>query len=90
MLKASGNELYYCTFPTKSGKHNYEVDFLIANGDKVCPIEVKSSGYKAHVSLDAFANKFSNRIRRRYLVYTNDLRKETDIICLPVYMTMFL
>lgn len=28
MLKASGHELYYYTFPTDSGKHNYEVDFL--------------------------------------------------------------
>ena len=27
MLKASGHELYYYTFPTGSGKHNYEVDF---------------------------------------------------------------
>ena len=90
MLKAAGNELYYYTFPTESGKHNYEIDFLIADGDKINPVEVKSSGYKAHASLDAFANKFSSRIRHRYLIYTKDLRKETDIICLPVYMTMFL
>lgn len=82
--------LYYYTFPTESGKHNYEIDFLIADGDKISPIEVKSSGYKAHASLDAFANKFSNRIRHRYLIYTKDLRKETDIIYLPVYMTLFL
>ena len=27
MLKASGNELYYHTWPTESGKHNYEIDF---------------------------------------------------------------
>ena len=90
MLKAAGNELYYYTFPTESGKHNYEIDFLIADGDKISPIEVKSSGYKAHASLDAFANKFSNIIRHRYLIYTKDLRKETDIIYLPVYMTLFL
>lgn len=90
MLKAAGHELYYYTFPTESGKHNYEVDFLIADGDKVDPIEVKSSGYKAHASLDAFSKKFSNRIRNRYLVYTKDLRKDSDILCLPVYMTMFL
>lgn len=90
MLKAAGNELYYYTFPTESGKHNYEIDFLIADGDKINPIEVKSSGYKAHASLDAFANKFSSRIRSRYLIYTKDLHKEIDIIYLPVYMTMFL
>ena len=90
MLKAAGHELYYYTFPTESGKHNYEVDFLIADGDKVSPIGVKSSGYKAHTSLDAFCMKFSSRIRNKYLVYTKDLRKDGDALYLPVYMTMFL
>ncbi len=90
MLKASGHELYYYTFPTGSGRHNYEVDFLIADGDKVSPIEVKSSGYKSHASLDAFGEKFSSRIKNRYLVYTKDMRKDGDVLCLPVYMTMFL
>ena len=90
MLKAAGHELYYYTFPTESGKHNYEVDFLIADGDKVSPIEVKSSGYKAHTSLDAFCMKFSSWIRNKYLVYTKDLRKDGDALYLPVYMTMFL
>ena len=90
MLKASGHELYYYTFPTGSGKHNYEVDFLIADGDKVSPVEVKSSGYKAHTSLDAFCGKFSSRIRNKYLVYTKDMRKDGDVLYLPVHMTMFL
>lgn len=90
MLKALGNELYYYTFPTESGKHNYEVDFIIADGHKISPIEVKSSGYRAHASLDAFINKYSDRINHRYLIYTKDLKKDTDILCLPIYMTMFL
>lgn len=90
MLKASGHELYYYTFPTDSGKHNYEVDFLIADGDKISPIEVKSSGYKAHASLDAFCKKFSARIKNKYLIYTKDMRKEEDVQYLPAYMTMFL
>ena len=90
MLKASGHELYYYTFPTESGKHNYEVDFLIAEADKVSPIEVKSSGYKAHASLDAFCKRFSARIKSKYLIYTKDMRKEEDMLYLPAYMTMFL
>lgn len=90
MLKATGRELYYYTFPTESGKHNYEVDFLIADGDKVNPIEVKSSGYKAHASLDAFSRKFSSRIKHKYLVYTKDLSKDGDVLYLPAYMAMFL
>lgn len=90
MLKASGHELYYYTFPTDSGKHNYEVDFLIADGDKVSPIEVKSSGYKAHASLDAFCGKFSSRVMHKYIVYTKDIHKDSDVLYLPAYMTMFL
>lgn len=31
--------------------------------------------------------KYSDRIRERYLLYTKDLRKEQQIIMLPVYMT---
>jgi predicted AAA+ superfamily ATPase len=90
MLKTAGHELYYYTFPTDSRKHNYEVDFLIADGDKVSPIEVKSSGYRTHASLDAFSTKFSSRINHKYLVYTKDIRKEGDVLYLPAYMTMFL
>ena len=90
MLKAAGHELYYYTFPTESGKHNYEVDFLISEADKVSPIEVKSSGYKTHTSLDVFCRKFSAHIKNKYLIYTKDIRKEEDILCIPAYMTMFL
>ena len=90
MLKASGNELFYHTWPTESGKHNYEIDFLLSRGNKICPIEVKSSGYKSHASLDAFYGKFSERILNRYLIYTKDYRKENGIQLVPVFLTMFL
>ncbi|MBE5884586.1 MAG: ATP-binding protein [Lachnospiraceae bacterium] len=90
LLAANGDELFYHTFMNESSRHNYEIDFLLARKNKVCPIEIKSSGYKAHASLDAFTQKFSDRILRRYLVYTKDLSKDEDILCLPVYMVPFL
>ena len=90
MLVASGNRLFYHTWPTENGKHNYEIDFLLSRGNKICPIEVKSSGYKTHASLDAFQKKFSKRIGNRYLVYPKDLRREQDLLYLPVFMTMLL
>ncbi len=90
MLTAEGNELFYYTFPNESTKHNYEIDFLLARQNKICPLEVKSSGYKTHASLDAFYKKFSSQIYKRYLVYTKDIRKDQDVFCLPVYMTAFL
>ena len=90
MLTAAGNRLFYYTFPTESGKHNYEIDFLLSRGNKICPIEVKSSGYKRHASLDAFCQKFSNRVLQRYLIYTKDLQKDEQTLFLPVYLTQFL
>ena len=89
-LAANGNELFYFTMLNEVSKHNYEVDFLITRKNKICPIEIKSSGYKTHKSLDAFTEKFSDRILWRYLIYTKDYSKDTDIYCLPVYMTQFL
>lgn len=90
MLTATGNRLFYYTFPTETGKHNYEIDFLLSRGNKICPIEVKSSGYKRHASLDAFCKKFSNRILQRYIIYTKDLQKDEQTLFLPVYLTQFL
>lgn len=90
MLTATGNRLFYYTFPTKTGKHNYEIDFLLSRGNKICPIEVKSSGYKRHASLDAFCKKFSSRILQRYIIYTKDLQKDEQTLFLPVYLTQFL
>lgn len=90
MLCSAGHGLFYYTFPTGKGNHNYEIDFLLTKENKICPIEVKSSGYKRHASLDAFCDKFSNRLLNRYLLYTKDLRKEEKILYLPIYMTPFL
>lgn len=90
MLRASGKELYYHIIPTQDGKKYYETDFLISDDYKISPIEVKSSGYKTHASLDVFCDKYSDRIKNRYLIYTKDLAWEKGILYIPVYMTMFL
>ena len=91
MFTCSGNKLFYHSWPTESGKHNYEVDFLLSRGTKILPIEVKSSTYKTHVSLDAFCQKYSSRItNERYLVYTKDYARDECVRYLPAYMAMFL
>lgn len=89
MLRSAGHELFYHTFPAENN-HNYEVDFLLSRGNKIIPIEVKSSGYKTHKSLDAFCNKYSSRISNRILLYTKDYQKDGTTICLPVYFTSLL
>lgn len=90
MLTAEGNGLFYHTWPTEDGKHNYEIDFILSRGNKICPVEVKSSGHKTHASLDAFQLKFSNRISASYLVYTKDLRKDNGTLLVPVFMSSLL
>ena len=96
MLKSAGNELFYYTFKetkqqsdigTEYITRNYEIDFLLSRDNKICPIEIKSSGYNSHKSLDRFQEKYSNRIRQRYLIYTKDLKKDKDVLCLPAYMS---
>ena len=89
MLVASGYRLFYYTW-SRDEKHNYEIDFLLSHGTKLWPIEVKSSGYKTHASLNAFCEKFSQHIDRRFLIYTKDLGKDHETILLPVYMTPLL
>lgn len=89
MLVASGRKLYYHTWPTENGR-NYEIDFLISDGGKVNPIEVKSSQSKEHASIDAFVKKFSARIKQPYLIHTKDMRKDGALKCMPFYMVPFL
>lgn len=89
MLATSGNKLFYYTWP-KDETHNYEIDFLLSHGTKLQPIEVKSSGYNTHKSLDVFCEKYAHIVERRYLIYTKDLKTDQGTILLPVYMTPFL
>ena len=89
MLATSGNKLFYYTWP-KDETHNYEIDFLLSHGTKLQPIEVKSSGYNTHKSLDVFCEKYAHIVERRYLIYTKDLKTDKCTILLPVYMTPFL
>jgi hypothetical protein len=89
LLTSSGNQLFYYTWP-RDEKHNYEIDFLLSRGAKIQPIEVKSSGYKTHASLDEFCKIFHERIDKRYLIYTKDYNVEDKMIYLPMYMTPFI
>lgn len=96
MLRAGGNALFYYTFKAHTAEDatapekQYEIDFLLSQGNKICPIEVKSSGYKTHKSLDKFIEKYPERIAHAYLLYTKDTRRDKEITCLPVYMAAVL
>ena len=89
-LATNGHRLYYYTFPNDKSKRNYEIDFLIAEKNKISPIEVKSSNYKIHHSIDEFTKKFSSRINRKILIYTKDYNHEDELQMLPIVMSQFI
>ena len=75
--------MFYHTIPYAEGKKYYEIDFVIPDRHKISPVEVKSSGYKTHKSLDEFCSKFSDRIMNKYLIYTKDYRRENGVGVYP-------
>ena len=90
ILVSNEKSLFYYTFKNENQKCNYEIDFIITKGNKICPIEVKSSNYRKHESIDKFYEKYSSRIANRYIIHTKGVSKNKDILCLPVYLTSFL
>lgn len=90
ILTANGNELFYYTFFNEQSHRNYEIDFIFSKKNKICPIEVKSSAYKVHHSIDWFYEKYSSRILSRYIIHTKDISKDKDIICIPIYLTQLI
>lgn len=90
MLRASGHELKYNNFYIDGSNNQYSIDFLIGNGRKISPIEVKSSHYQKHASLDEFKKKYHSIIDKQYIIYSKNLKIEKDIVFLPVYMTFLI
>lgn len=91
MLKAGGRELFFHEYKyvpegTETEK-KYEIDFIIVKNKKICPIEVKSSGYTSHKSFDYFIDKYPIKVQERYIIYTKDLKFTDGITYIPAYMT---
>ena len=84
ILCSKGYDLYFHNFD------HHEIDFMLSYGNKIIPIEVKSSAYKNHRSLDLFCQKYSKQVSDRYVVYSKDLKYEDRTTYIPFYMTMFL
>ncbi|MGN0739825.1 MAG: ATP-binding protein [Treponema sp.] len=84
ILRSKGYDLYFHNF------EHYEIDFMLSDGKKIIPIEVKSSAYKNHRSLDVFCKKYSGLISNPYVIYAKDLKYEDGVTFIPFYMAMFL
>lgn len=94
MLKATGKDLYFHEYkytPESTDREKkYEIDFLLVKNKKICPVEVKSSGYSSHKSFDYFVKKYPVKVQDRYIIYTKDFKYEDGIMYTPVYMTICL
>lgn len=90
ILRANGHRLFFHSFYKDGAKNRYEVDFLVRNGRKIEPIEVKSSGYSSHSSLDCLMDRYSKTLGQPYILCSKDLRKEGNILILPLYMAICL
>ena len=91
MLRLHRERLYfYSRSDSLKRENNMEIDFLITEGKKISPIEVKSGNYHSHSSLDKFKNHFSSVIGNSYILYTKDVTIKDGIIHLPLYMAELL
>lgn len=91
MLRCNGHRLYFYSRSDSNNRANdMEIDFLISDGKKIAPIEVKSANYRSHSSLDKFRRKFSRKIGTPYILYPKDVMEKDGIWHLPLYMAGFL
>lgn len=91
ILRQNGHKLYFYSRNDNRHRENHmEIDFLIADGKKISPLEVKSAKYRSHASLDKFRKKFSKTVGMPYILYPNDVMQKDGIWHLPLYMTVFL
>lgn len=91
MLRLKRERLYFYSRSDKQNRENHmEIDFLISDGKKVSPVEVKSSGYQSHSSLDKFRRHFPAVTGTPYVLYTKDVMIKDGITHLPLYMAELL
>ena len=90
-LRANGHSLKYNSFYKEGSNRLYSIDFFVENNNnKIIPIEVKSSNYASHSSLDEFCIKYHQYIGDKIIVYSKNYKEENGIIYLPIYMVMCL
>ena len=76
IINSTGRELYYHIWSKENSTHYYEIDFLVSNGSKLDVFKVKSSGISKHDSINVFTKKYSDSIKKLYLLSQKDISKE--------------
>ena len=95
-LRSTGKKLFFYSRYARRAEdgsvtgQTIEIDFLIRKGRDICPIEVKSSKWIRHDSIDRFNLMFGKRLGRSYVLCTKDLSVEGNMVFLPLYMAFLL
>ena len=85
ILKANGFALRYL-----NKKSIGELDFVVQNGSKVVPVEVKSGkDYKKHAALDNALNVKEWALEQGIVFCSGNIETCSSILYLPWYMSMF-
>ena len=95
MLRMNGHRLFFHAFYKKrkdgtNSKNRSEVDFLIKEGKRISAVEVKTGKSTDHSSLDYLMDVYSKHLGQCYVLHAKDLRKEGNLLYLPIYMAVCL
>lgn len=86
-IRANGRRAYYYKETNRENKKTVmEIDFLIRDGNKLVPIEVKSGENRSIKSLTAFKEKYGKKVGRCIVLHHGEIRREDNILWLPYYM----
>lgn len=95
MLTSSGHNLYFFSNSSENAEDRMEIDFLLQK-DKVTSrhnirlIEVKSGKNYTLSSINKAMRKYSEYLTTPTVIHTSDLKIESNITYLPIYMTPLL
>lgn len=85
-LLAHGFSPYYY-----NNKRRGEVDFIVANGETVIPIEVKSGkDYQRHTALSNLMSDYPNSLYDAIVLCNDNVKCENRILYVPIYMVMYI
>ena len=85
-FRANGRRLFFYSCGGETSGDRMEIDFLIRRDKKICPVEVKSSTFKRHTSLDKFTRKYRQFLHVPYVLHPKDVAVQDGITYLPLYM----
>ena len=90
-LRANGRRpFFYVERDADTRKTTLEVDFVIRQGNKVIPLEVKSGAAQTAKSLLRLKAKYGNRIGEGIVLHHEEIKNKEGIWYLPYYMATVL